>query len=211
MQSAVAERLGPVGGFKCGRRATDAVPKRAPVFAADVHDDGAVLVPGGTAPAIEIEIGFRLLDEPPSLDCPDFENRLRACVEIVPAFELVGSRLADPAGAGELWQLADNQNNDAVVVGTRASDARDVPLERRDVRLEIAGREIHAGAAEVPGGDAFATFVALVRVLGAHCGGLRAGQICITGALSGPHPVAAGERVRGRVAGLGEVAARIGR
>jgi len=210
VQAAVAARLGPVGAFKCGRRARQAVPRRAPVFAADVHPDGVELpMILADSPGVEIEIGFRLLADPPHPDEFDFDRLLRERVEVVPALELVGSRLAEPTLADADWQLADNQNNVGVVVGTRAGDACDTALERRDTWLEIGTRVVHDGPAEVPGGDAFATFAALARVLGAHGGGLRAGHVCITGALSGPHPIASGERVRGRIAGLGEVSVRM--
>lgn len=210
IQSGVAARLGAVGAFKCGRRAPDAVPKLAPVFASDVHADGAQLAADvAIVPAIELEIAFRLIATPPAADDRAFEARLRDRVELLPAFELVGSRLADRDVADEAWQLADNQNNAAVVVGTPLADARGSELDRRDARLVIGGRELHANPATVPGGDAFATFAAFAHALGTHCGGLHVGQVCITGALIGPHPVEAGDRLHGWIDGLGTVDARI--
>jgi len=206
VQSGVAARLGPVGAFKCGRRAPTATPKFAPVFARDVHADGAALPPSMTEQrAVELEIAFRLTGAPPAVGDADFDARLRAVVEMLPALEIVDTRLVDRTAADEAWQLADNQNNGAIVTGTRFPAVKDDGLDVRELRLEIGGREIHAGPAAVPGGDVFATFAAFTRAVGVHCGGLRPGQVCITGALSGPHPVRVGERVHGWIDGLGTV------
>ncbi|MFU8779008.1 MAG: 2-keto-4-pentenoate hydratase, partial [Roseovarius sp.] len=61
------------------------------------------------------------------------------------------------------------------------------------------------GAAQVPGGDAFATLCALVRALGEHCGGLREGHVVITGSLNGLPWVQAPIVAQGNIAGLGSV------
>lgn len=195
--------------FKCGRRAPDAIPKLAPVFAADVHRDDATLGPCRSGVRlVELEIGFRLLSDPPDLDDPDYLSRLRACVEMLPALEIVDSRLVDRTAADGAWQLADNQNSGRIVLGTRFPGVKDIELDERDVLLEVGGRELHRGPAPVPGGDAFLTFAAFARTVGTHCGGPRAGQTCITGALVGPCPAQAGDRIRGRIEGLGTVSAR---
>ena len=52
-------------------------------------------------------------------------------------------------------------------------------------RLDISGETLLDGVAEVPGGDAFANFCALARMVGTHCGGLQPGQVVITGSLNG--------------------------
>jgi len=209
VQAGVAARLGPVGGFKCGRKAPDGVLKLAPVRAAEVRTDGVEL-PGSASGLhlVELEVAFRLFADPPPVDDPRFEALLRERVEVLPALEIVDSRLDDFTAAPEAWQLADDQNAGGIVLGTRSDGADDAGLVERDVRLEIGGQEVHAGPAAFPGGDAFATFAAFVRTVGAHCGGLRAGQACITGALTGPHPARAGDEIRGSIDGLGTVGAR---
>ena len=209
VQAGVAARLGSTGGFKCGRKAPDGALKLAPVRAADVRADGAEL-PGSASGLrlVELEVAFRLLADPPPVDDPRFEALLRERVEVLPALEIVDSRLDDFTTAPELWQLADDQNAGGIVLGTRSDGTDDAGLVECDVRLEIGGRAVHAGRCAFPGGDAFATFAAFVRAVGAHCGGLRAGQACITGALTGPHPARAGDEVRGSIDGLGTVGAR---
>lgn len=210
VQSAVAARLGPVGGYKCGRRASDAVPKFAPVFASDVYPHGGHLAPSAAiARSVELELGFRLLAEPPAPDASDFEGRLRAGVEAVPVLEIIGSRFDVPAEAGEWSQLADNLNNDAIVVGRRSDELAARALDRFELSLEIGGQVVHDGPAIAAGGDAFRTFAAFVRVVGSHAGGLQPGQVVITGALSGPHDFGAGDRVLGRIAGIGEVSVHV--
>ncbi len=209
VQAGVAARLGPVGGFKCGRKAPDGELRLAPVRASDVRAEGAEL-PGVASGLrlVELEVAFRLLAPPPHVDDPRFETLLRERVEVLPALEIVDSRLDDFAAAPAAWQLADDQNAGGIVLGVRSADADDTGLVERDVRLRIGGREVHAGRTAFPGGDAFATFAAFVRAVGAHCGGLRAGHACITGALTGPHPVGPGDEIRGSIDGLGSVSAR---
>lgn len=209
VQAAVAARLGPVGGFKCGRKSPDGPLRLAPVHAADVHSDGISLAASAhRLRLVELEVAFRLDEDPPPVDDPRFEALLRERVEVLPALEIVDSRLDDFAAAPAPWQLADHQNGGGVVLGTRGRAVDGAGLVERGVRLAIGGREVAAGRCAFPGGDAFATFAAFARTVGTHCGGLRAGHACITGALTGPHPARAGDRVRGSIDGLGTVEAR---
>lgn len=207
VQHLVAAETGPVCGFKTGRRDAGSMPLMAPLRAR--------IASGGTAdPAttrlcgVELEIGFLLVADPPAADAPDFEARLRAAVQAVPALEIVESRLQEPEAAGPLWKLADDQINGAVVLGAPVADWRGVDLVAPAVRLSVGGAVVQAGPAPVPGGDAFATFAAFARRVGGHCGGLRAGHVAITGSLTGLRFAARGDAVEGVIEGLGPVAVR---
>ena len=61
------------------------------------------------------------------------------------------------------------------------------------------------GTVGVPGGSALGALRLLLDHVGDHCGGLRAGQIVITGSLSGLVYLSGGTLVSGKIAGLGEV------
>ncbi|MBE0452985.1 2-keto-4-pentenoate hydratase [Roseovarius autotrophicus] len=208
VQEAVAARLGPVGGFKVACP-PDAPIVIAPIMARDIHDSPAVITcERGAEVGIELEYAFRLTAPPPAPDLPDFETRLKEAVELLPAFELVQSRLADPKGAGAALKMLDNQLNGAVVLGAPLRDWQGVDVTRAGAWLRLGSETLLDGAAQVPGGDAFATLCALARVIGTHCGGLKVGHVVITGSLNGLPWVMPPLTAQGRIAGLGDVALR---
>ncbi|MEM9783357.1 MAG: hypothetical protein AAF899_12895, partial [Pseudomonadota bacterium] len=186
VQAMVAAALGPVGGFKTGRRSALDPPTVAPVLAADVVASGAAIDPAASRlRGVELEIAFRLECETPDTDDPAFDDRLADAVVALPALEIVESRLTDPEAAGPLWKRADAQINGGIVLGAPVADWRGLPLSSPTVRKAFDGRILVDGAVAAPGGCPFATFAAFARGLGTHCGGLRAGQVVITGSLTG--------------------------
>ncbi|MFU8778994.1 MAG: 2-keto-4-pentenoate hydratase, partial [Roseovarius sp.] len=130
VQEAVAAQLGPVGGFKvaCPPGAPIVI---APIMARDIHLSPAVIACAAVEEVgIELEYAFRLIAAPPAPDAPDFEARLKDAVELLPAFELVQSRLADPKGASAALKMLDNQLNGAVVLGAPCRDWHGVDVTR---------------------------------------------------------------------------------
>lgn len=209
VQAAVVDELGPVGAFKTGRRAADEVPIMAPIMAAAVRQSPAVfnreeLVRIG----IELEVAFRIDSVLPNPNDPDFENRVRESVSAVPAIEVVDSRLADYDAVDPLWKLADNQINAGLVHGEPLADWHDLDLSHVTARLVFGGDTAFDGPAKVPGGDAFSTLCAFVRLVGAHCGGLHPGQFVTTGSATGLLFIEPGRTVTGRIEGLGGVEVR---
>lgn len=209
VQEAVAARLGPVGGFKaaCPPGAPLII---APIMARDIHPGPAEIhLPAGEEVGVELEYAFRLTAPVPRRDAPDFEDRLREAVVLLPAFELVRSRLADPKGAGALLKMLDNQLNGAVITGKPVADWQGIDVTRAEARLILGSDVVLDGAARVPGGDAFATLCALARTLGDHCGGLQPGHVVITGSLNGLPWVRPPVAAQGLIDGLGAVAMRL--
>ncbi|MSU91231.1 2-keto-4-pentenoate hydratase [Rhodobacteraceae bacterium 2CG4] len=206
VQALVAERFGPVGGYKVGCT-PGKPPIMAPIHARDVLADGARLeVPGDEPIGIELEIGFRLVAPLPPADAPGRAVRARECIEAVPVIEIVRSRLSAPQQAAPLLKLADNQINGGLVVGTPVRDWSGLELARPSARLRLGDEVVLDGRAEVPGGDAFANFLALADLVGGHCGGLTPGQVVITGSLNGVPWVRAPLAVAAEIDGLGAVA-----
>ncbi len=64
------------------------------------------------------------------------------------------------------------------------------------------------GASAVPGGDAFDTVAAFALVIVNHCGGLKAGDALITGALEGLFYGKRGDAIHGAIDGVGTVSAQ---
>ena len=205
VQAAVAARLGPVGGFKVARP-KDAPIVIAPIMARDIHPAPAMIgIPAGEEVGVELEYVFRLIAPVPDMGAPDFEVRLRDAVELLPAFELVRSRLEDPKGADALLKMLDNQLNGAVVLGAARRDWQGIDVTCANARLALGDDTLLDGTASVPGGDAFATLCALVRAVGDHCGGLQPGHVVITGSLNGLPWVRPPVTAKGRIDGLGAV------
>lgn len=209
VQAEVAARLGPVGGFKVACP-PDAPIVIAPIMARDIHASPATIpLAAGEAAGVELEYAFRLIGPVPDTGAADFAVRLRSAVELLPVFELVQSRLADPMGASAALKMLDNQLNGALVLGEALRDWQDVDVTRAEARLVLGGATLLEGPARVPGGDAFATLCALVHALGEHCGGLKPGHVVITGSLNGLPWTAAPTLAEGRIAGLGSVRMRL--
>ena len=205
VQEEVAAKLGPVGGFKVARP-FGAPIIIAPIMARDIYQSPATIpLAAGEEAGVELEYAFRLIAPLPDPDAPDFEDQLRHAVELLPVFELVQSRLADPKGANAALKMLDNQLNGAVVLGAPCADWHVLDVTRAEAHLTLGVDTLLDGDAAVPGGDAFATLCALARALGDHCGGLHPGQVVITGSLNGLPWVQAPIVAQGDIAGLGGV------
>ncbi|MEX5728746.1 2-keto-4-pentenoate hydratase [Rhodovulum iodosum] len=204
VQARVAEALGPVGGFKVACKPGQ--PQiMAPILARDTHNSPARLAcPAEEQIGIELEIGFRVLSELPPPDAPDRDARLAGCLALVPAIEIVRTRLSGTPSP--LAKLADNQVNGALVVGPETRDWYGRDLSGASGHLRAGDTVLLEGRGEVPGGDAFANFKALEAMLGTRFGGLVPGQVVITGSLSGLSYIAPGCEIRGALDGWGKVA-----
>lgn len=208
-QTQVMACLGAVGGWKTGRKTLDEAVIMAPIRASTVIANATPVPPDETRLCgAELEIGFRLEAEPPAPDDPRFEALLRERVVALPCFEIVESRLEDPEAAGAHWKLADNQLNGGLVLGAPVADWRESDLARRRVRLAFGDKVVWDGPAETPGGDAFATYIAFARAVGDHCGGLREGQVVITGSLTGLLFASQGDQIEGEIEGMSRLTTR---
>lgn len=196
--------LGGVGGWKTGRGEPGAAPAMAPILAATLRPSPARFrLAEARLRGVELEIAFRLDDAPPPPGAPDFARLMRERVSVAAAIEVVDARIAGGADADPLLKLADLQINAGLATGPARGDWG--ALDAATVRLEIGGVMAVQGPRPTPGGDAFATFCAFARRVGAHCGGLCAGQWVTTGSLTGLLWAPPGATAHGEIAGLGAV------
>ncbi|MGS4946132.1 2-keto-4-pentenoate hydratase [Meridianimarinicoccus sp. RP-17] len=209
VQAAVAARRGPVAGFKTARKPGQ--PQiMAPIMAGDVIDSGTSMASlfGGPL-GIELELGLRIAAPLPDPDDQDFVKALGGCVEPLAVIELVDTRLDGPAATDPLSKLADAQINAALVIGPTLRGWDGGPLTGAMARMTAGEDTLLDGPATVPGGDARETLHALAAMIGGHCGGLKPGQIVITGSLHPLTYVAPGTPVDGWIDGCGTVSVRI--
>lgn len=198
IQQRVAAALGPVAGFKVSR-AENGPPILAPLPACyTVANGGQRQVPERLG--LELEIGFKVIRALPEGALP---ARPQDYLRPYAIFELVDSRFDTkdlPADA----KFCDFQMNAGLVVGTGLQnwDGADfctvmTKLDTSDTILE--------DVVSIPGGSALANLDLLVRHISTHCGGIKVGQILITGALTGLSYFAAKRLIQGEIAGIGYV------
>ena len=181
IQEKVGARFGPIGGFKAGNS------RASPVFASVMHTSPA-RVPAGTLRmfGVEMEFGFSFgRDLPPRAGGYRESEIIDAIHAVHPAIEIVESRFADLDKVDELSKLADNGSNGGIVVGPANANWRDFDLPRASVRMLIDGKEVSSAV----GGDrarlSVSSLLWLATSYAHRYGGIRRGQVAITGSLTG--------------------------
>jgi 2-keto-4-pentenoate hydratase len=105
--------------------------------------------------------------------------------------------------------MADMQMNDGLIVGPALHGWSGTDFTCEPVRL-TAGDDVQISATiELPGGSALASLALCLDHLADHCGGPQAGQIVITGSLSGLSYFPAGTRIVGEIGDLGCVSCQL--
>lgn len=168
----------------------------------------AALVPSGVALArtgglkVETELGFRLAGDLPYRAAPySRDDILRAIQSMYACFEIVGPRIAEPPASSFAAFLADNLGCAHVVV------AEGVPPGALPAEGALAIDDVWIAAGPHPHGDPLAALLAWANGQCDAAGGLRRGQIIITGTFTGALAIGSASRLEGRFAGLPPVAA----
>jgi 2-keto-4-pentenoate hydratase len=206
MQDVQLRVLGPIGGWKVGARSPDAEPSCAPLPVSLVFRSPQRFAGRFPLYLVEAELAFTLAqDLPPRAQPYTADGVANAIGSVHAAIEVVGSRYTAFRDQDPLSQLADLQNNGALVVGPgRTTDTR-VDQRCAAVRVDVDGvRAIEATGGNTAG-DVFRLLAWLADHAGARCGGLRSGQIVTTGSCIGVHGVQPGQLVRASFEGLAPV------
>lgn len=203
IQSGVQQALGAVAGFKAARKPGEPMIY-APLLARGVVQSDAEMAVRDQL-GIELEVGLMIdRDLPANTDNLSAAD-VAAYVTPVVVIELVDTRLDGGLADHPMVKLADNLLNVGLVVGERAEAWSGADLGMVQATLYAGSDAILGGTASVPGGSALETFAALARMIGTKEGGLRKGQIVITGSLHPMVYVPGGTVVRGEIAGIGSV------
>lgn len=200
VQQAVMDRFGPPAAFKVANKA-GAPFVMAPIRADRIFQSGAA-VPIVDRAGIELEIGFEILSPLPATDD---RAALVACLRPLPVIEVVDTRIAGPHADRPFVKLADQQANGALVIGQPAEGWTGQDFSGVRGRLTCGTTSLLDGQATVPGGSALALVAELATRIGTHCGGLKPGQIVITGSLNGLPFVGTGSDIQGEIEGLGSL------
>ncbi|WGF90170.1 2-keto-4-pentenoate hydratase [Marinivivus vitaminiproducens] len=202
IQDVVAERLGPVVGWKVGAASIEAEPTAAPLLDGTILPSPASLSSAAYAPlGVEAEIAFTLArDLPAGASRSDAEAAIGAAHVVI---EVCASRFSDWHAVDGLSKLADFNTNGALVVGTAFDGWRDLEVSRQKVRLDFNDQTV----IEQDGGNTASDLLRLLVWLAGHAEGrgqpLAAGQVVTTGSWTGIRFVTPGTSVKAMFEGLG--------
>jgi 2-keto-4-pentenoate hydratase len=164
----------------------------------DTLDIGSLL-----QPKVEAELAFVMATDlaGPGVDALGAQ---RAIAGVVPAIEVIDSRVADWK-IGLVDTVADNGSSARFVVGGSLT-----PLDGLDLRLlgcvlSVGGVLADTGAGAAALGSPLRCVAWLANKLGEFGQGLRAGDVVLSGALHAAVPVTAGQTARAEFARLGSV------
>ncbi len=205
VQEAVLAELGPAPAWKVGAPGPAAEPSCSPLPASGLLQSGVRLDGAGWhLRGIELEVAVRLGRDLPAGDAEDPARVAAAIDALLPALEVVETRLVDRKDGAPLLPLADLQNHGALVLG-QPVPWRPLDLKTLATRVQFDGTTV----ADKVGGHTTGDVIALLAWLARHAAGrgrpLRAGDVVTTGSCTGMQVAPAGAAVAGDVAGLGRV------
>jgi 2-keto-4-pentenoate hydratase len=184
VQDLLMGTLGHACGWKVGLAKPDAEPYCAPLPASRRLENGGVYKRYDGVARLEAELGLRLGRDVPA-EAADLGRA--ECAElidaIVPTIEILESRLVEPQAGDALWKLADLQANGGVILGEPAPWSKQ-DLGRVSLAINADGSQPPTDAAH-PFGDPLDLFCWVVRHVSRHRGGLRRGDVVITGSYCG--------------------------
>ena len=211
IQQAVIAGLGTTtGGWKIGARTPGGEVSGAPIPAPLVQASPArVERHAFFRVLVELEIAFRFAAPiAPRADAYARDEVLAQVGQILPAIEIVDSRFAEWPNVAPLAQLADAQNNGALVIGHAlpyATLARSLDFVAPELELSFDGVSLVPEATGNPAGDPRELLVWFVT----HCAAMgitiEPGWTVTTGSYVGAHRIDGPGLLHGHVDGLGEV------
>lgn len=211
VQDATVARLGQIAGWKVGAKGPTHEPSCAPLPAKGILPNGANLLgPPWTMRGIEVEIAVRLREDLVPTDGEPDAAAVRAAIDaVLPAVEVVETRLAGWRDSAPMAQLADLQSHGGLVLGAPASIAiEELDLRKVQAYLAFDGQPVASTYGANPAADIWR----LLGWLAWHCvqrgKPLRAGQVITTGSCTGMLFAPEGAHVQAQLVGIGTVELR---
>jgi 2-keto-4-pentenoate hydratase len=211
IQQAVLAGLGEsTGGWKIGAKTPGGAASGAPLPASLVLESPARLAHAGFfRMLVELEVAFRFSESiEPRREAYARDEVLSRVGVVLPAIELVDSRFTEWPNVAPLAQLADAQNNGALVTGhpvAYAGFARTFDFVSPHLALSFEGQSLVPESTGNPAGDPRELLVWFVN----HCAAMgitiEPDWTITTGSYVGAHKVGGPGRVQGRIEGLGDV------
>jgi 2-keto-4-pentenoate hydratase len=157
-------------------------------------------------PRIEPEVAF-VLRRPLRGPGVTAHEALAAVDFVLPALEIVDSRVEDWK-IGLFDTIADNASSGALVLGSTPTAIADVDLRLIGAVMTQNGQLVGTGAGGAVLGSPLRALVWLANTVGVRGVTLETGQVVLPGSVCAMVPVAPGDTVTARFAGLGSVTAK---
>ncbi|MFK0224839.1 2-keto-4-pentenoate hydratase [Streptomyces sp. NPDC090303] len=168
----------------------------------ELRPDVPVVAARFCRPRVEVEVGFVLGADLPGEGCTP-EDVLAATERVVPALELIDSRIRD-------WRItiadtiADNASSAGYVIG-EGRDPRELDLTAIDARLTRGDELLAEGRSDAVLGDPARSVAWLARTVARFGVPLRKGHVVLPGSCTRAVDVAAGSTFTAGFDGLGSV------
>jgi 2-keto-4-pentenoate hydratase len=161
------------------------------------------------SPEIEVEIAARFFrDLGPRTAVYTIAEVADAIASLHLAFEVISSRFQNRKATAPFSVLADGQSNGAIVYGEGIANWRAIDLGKVPMMLDFEGRTVAAAESGASTELVLHDLTWLANHVAKRSGGLRAGQVVITGARISPVSLPIGaSRVRAEAPLIGTVSA----
>ncbi len=181
IQDEIIALEGEVGGWKIAS-GVEAEPIISPILAHSFLNSGTTLnIADLMATLVELEVGLKLKGDLPTRAGGYSRDEVVEAIEgFLPAFEIIGTRFAPGYDLPKMLNIGDLQVNSAVVSGALVTDWQGLSLGDLKLTMTVGGKvlETDTGASlEV----IIDSIVWLANVGSIRQGGLRKGQVIITG------------------------------
>lgn len=206
VQQLVLDKLGGCAGYKIGAGSATAVPQCAPLPATRVFGAAAGIRAGDYARiGLELEIAFSFAEDVDHRLSEQADEVIDAIDTMSVVAEIVDSRFDAWPDVDPLLQLADLQNNGALVMGDTRPYDRSFDFSAPHVSFYCGNQEIFQGVARHPAGDPRRLIAWLVARTLETGHSIPARTVLTTGSYT-PLYIATGPgKVRGEIEGFGKI------
>jgi 2-keto-4-pentenoate hydratase len=211
IQQSVLAGLGEAtGAWKIGAKTPGGATSGAPIPASLVFESPARIGHDGFFRVLlELEIAFRFNEViEPRREAYARDEVLSMVGVVLPAIEIVDSRFGEWPDIAPLAQLADAQNNGALITGHPVAYpgfARAFDFVSPELQLSFDGASLVPEATGNPAGDPRELLVWFVNHCAAMGIAIEPDWTITTGSYVGAHRVTGAGIVRGRIDGLGDI------
>jgi 2-keto-4-pentenoate hydratase len=154
-------------------------------------------------PRVEVEVGFILGDDLPGEGCT-VDDVIRATEYVVPAIELIDSRIADWK-IGIYDTIADNASSAGLVLGRERRKPDELDLTAIDATLTRNGEQVATGRSDAVLGNPALAVAWLAEKVASFGVRLEAGHVVLPGSCTRAYDVKGGDSVVATFEGLGTV------
>jgi len=210
IQNAVARRLGPICGWKVGPAKDGQEAQGGPIPSQGYRSTGFLCPPVVTT-RFEVEFALKMGKDLPPRTTPYTAADIKPAIASGHiAFELLSDRFKDKTKVAALTRLADGISNVGISVGDEIPNWQSLDLTKLEIVLKTNGeitKKVETGSAAEPVMESMAW---LANHVAKYFGGLKAGDVILTGARIGPLPIAKGDVLEAIANGVAKVQVKRG-